>query len=174
MAAILGQIGSSDFFSIIDFDAEVKDVLIAMKGTQKNIADAVEAVNSLKADGGTNIHDALLRSLEIVDQAEMKELQPLIIFLTDGQPSEGVTNPTQIQADVAARNQRGLAIFSLAFGTGADFEMLQKLSLQNHGFARKIYEGGDAAIQLQGGHGRGDVTPRNDVPPLLQGERDGG
>jgi len=162
MAAILGQIGSSDFFSIIDFDAEVKDVLIAMKGTQKNIADAVEAVNSLKADGGTNIHDALLRALEIVDQAEMKELQPLIIFLTDGQPSEGITDPTKIQDDVAARNQRGLAIFSLAFGTGADYGMLQKLSLQNHGFARKIYEGGDAAIQLQGFY-------REVASPLLSG-----
>merc|ERR1719391_242992 len=150
MAAILGQIGPTDFFSIIDFDSEVKDVLMAMEGTQKNIEDAVEAVNSIEARGGTNIRDALMRALEIVDQAEMKELQPLIVFLTDGQPSTGITDPTQIQADVAARNRRGLAIFSLAFGTGADFEMLQKLSLQNHGFARKIYEGGDAAIQLEG------------------------
>ena len=147
MAAILGQIGPTDFFSIVDFDSEAKDVLIAMKGTQKNIADAVEAVASLEAGGGTNIRDALLRALEIVDQAEMKELQPLIVFLTDGQ-ADGPA--AKIQADVAARNRRGLAIFSLAFGTGADFEMLQKLSLQNHGFARKIYEGGDAAIQLQG------------------------
>jgi len=146
MAAILGQIGPTDFFSIVDFDSEAKDVLIAMKGTQKNIADAVEAVASLEAGGGTNIRDALLRALEIVDQAEMKELQPLIVFLTDGQDGPAA----KIQADVAARNRRGLAIFSLAFGTGADFEMLQKLSLQNHGFARKIYEGGDAAIQLQG------------------------
>jgi len=162
MAAILGQIGPTDFFSIIDFDSDVKDVLIATKGTQKNIAEAVEAVNNIEAGGSTNIRDALLRSLEIVDQAEMKELQPLIIFLTDGQPSEGVTNPTQIQADVAARNRRGLAIFSLAFGTGADFEMLQKLSLQNHGFARKIYEGGDAAIQLQGFY-------REVASPLLSG-----
>lgn len=162
MAAILGQIGPTDFFSIVDFDSDVKDVLIATKGTQKNIAEAVEAVNNIEAGGSTNIRDALLRSLEIVDQAEMKELQPLIIFLTDGQPSEGVTNPTQIQADVAARNRRGLAIFSLAFGTGADFEMLQKLSLQNHGFARKIYEGGDAAIQLQGFY-------REVASPLLSG-----
>lgn len=150
MAAILGQLGPTDFFSIIDFDSEVKDILIAMKGTQKNIADAVEAVNSFEADGGTNIHDALLRALQIADQAEMSEIQPLIIFLTDGQPSEGITDATRIQNDVAARNRRDLAIFSLAFGTGADFGMLQKLSLQNHGFARKIYEGGDAAIQLQG------------------------
>jgi uncharacterized protein YegL len=157
MAAILGQIGPNDVFSIVDFDSEVKDVLIAMKGIPKNIADAVEAVKSFEAGGGTNIRDALLRALEIVDQSEMK---PLIVFLTDGEPSEGT--PTQIQADVAARNRRGLPIFSLAFGTGADFEMLQKLSLQNHGFARKIYKGGDAAIQLKGFY-------REVASPLLSG-----
>jgi len=162
MVAILGQIGPEDFFSIIDFDSEVKDVLMAMKGTEKNIADAVESVKSIEASGGTNIHGALLRALEIVDQAEMEELQPLIVFLTDGQPSTGVTYPKQIQADVLARNQRGLAIFSLAFGAGADFDMLQKLSLQNHGFARKIYEGGDAAIQLEGFY-------REVASPLLSG-----
>jgi len=161
MVAILGQIGPTDFFSIIDFDSEVKDVLMAMKGTEKNIADAVEAVKTISASGATNIHGALLRALEIVDQAEMQELQPLIVFLTDGKPT-GITSPKQIQADVAARNNRGLAIFSLAFGAGADFEMLQKLSLQNHGFARKIYEGGDAAIQLQGFY-------REVASPLLSG-----
>merc|ERR1712032_794848 len=161
MVAILGQIGPTDFFSIIDFDSEVKDVLMAMKGTEKNIADAVEAVKTISASGATNIHGALLRALEIVDQAEMQDLQPLIVFLTDGKPT-GITSPKQIQADVAARNNRGLAIFSLAFGAGADFEMLQKLSLQNHGFARKIYEGGDAAIQLQGFY-------REVASPLLSG-----
>ena len=150
MATILRQIRPTDFFSILDFDSEVKDVLMAMTGSETNIETALEAVKQIEASGGTNIHGALLRALEILDQAEIKELQPLIIFLTDGQPSSGVTGPTKIQANVRSRNRRGLAIFSLAFGTGADFDMLQKLSLQNHGFARKIYEGGDAANQLEG------------------------
>ena len=150
MATILRQIRPTDFFSILDFDSEVKDVLMAMTGSETNIESALEAVKQIEASGGTNIHGALLRALEILDQAEIKELQPLIIFLTDGQPSSGVTDPAKIQANVRSRNRRGLAIFSLAFGTGADFDMLQKLSLQNHGFARKIYEGGDAASQLEG------------------------
>ena len=150
MATILRQIRPTDFFSILDFDSEVKDVLMAMTGSETNIESALEAVKQIEASGGTNIHGALLRALEILDQAEIKELQPLIIFLTDGQPSSGVTDPAKIQANVRSRNRRGLAIFSLAFGTGADFDMLQKLSLQNHGFARKIYEGGDAANQLEG------------------------
>lgn len=40
-------------------------------------------------------------------------------------------------------------IFSLGFGEGADIELLKKLSLNNSGFARVIYEGSDASFQLR-------------------------
>nr|CAD7572961.1 unnamed protein product [Timema californicum] len=41
-----------------------------------------------------------------------------------------------------------LLLCSLAFGDDADMEFLKKLSLRNSGFARKIYEASDAALQL--------------------------
>lgn len=40
-------------------------------------------------------------------------------------------------------------IFSLGFGEGANIEFLKKLSLNNSGFARVIYEGSDASLQLR-------------------------
>lgn len=40
-------------------------------------------------------------------------------------------------------------IFSLSFGDGADRKFLEKISLKNLGFARHIYEGADASLQLQ-------------------------
>lgn len=40
-------------------------------------------------------------------------------------------------------------IFSLAFGTGADFDFLRKLSLSNAGFARNIYVASDTTLQLK-------------------------
>lgn len=41
------------------------------------------------------------------------------------------------------------AIFSLAFGDGADLSFLRRLSASNNGFARNIYEAADAALQLR-------------------------
>jgi hypothetical protein len=38
----------------------------------------------------------------------------------------------------------------LAFGIKTDFDMLKTLSLQNYGFARKIYTAADASLQLEG------------------------
>ncbi|CAG7716949.1 unnamed protein product [Allacma fusca] len=78
-------------------------------------------------------------------------VESLIIFLTDGEPTVGITNPTQIQTLIQAANKNeSVPLFSLAFGEGADFPFVKKLSLQNNGFARKIYEASDATIQLTG------------------------
>lgn len=73
-----------------------------------------------------------------------------MLFLTDGDPTVGVTSPSQITAFISELNSRPRsAVFSLAFGEGADIRFLRRLSLANGGFARNIYEAADAAAQLK-------------------------
>ena len=72
------------------------------------------------------------------------------MFLTDGYPTFGIRNRDQVLRNISAENKdQRVPIFSLAFGQGADFAFLRKLSLQNGAIARKIYEASDAALQLQ-------------------------
>lgn len=47
-------------------------------------------------------------------------------------------------------NEADIPIFSLAFGRGADFDIVKRVAAQNNGFARKIYEDSDAALQIAG------------------------
>jgi hypothetical protein len=75
---------------------------------------------------------------------------PIIVFLTDGEPTVGEVRPNKIQATVRELNSEPEAsIFSLALGNDADFGFLKRLSLRNSGFARKIYEASDTALQLR-------------------------
>ena len=77
-------------------------------------------------------------------------LEPSILFLTDGDPTVGQTVPSKITAGISELNhQPRAAIFSLAFGDGADVKFLRKMSLANEGFARTIYEAADASLQLK-------------------------
>ncbi|XP_045542350.1 inter-alpha-trypsin inhibitor heavy chain H4 isoform X3 [Papilio machaon] len=78
------------------------------------------------------------------------EKEPIIIFLTDGEPTEGERNPSKIISVVAEKNygDHKASIYSLAFGEDADKSFLRKLSLKNVGFSRHIYEASDAALQL--------------------------
>ena len=79
------------------------------------------------------------------------EPQPIIFFLTDGHPTVGEVDSAAILSNVLEANaDSDAAIFSLAFGRLADYEMLKLLSLQNNAFARKIYVAADASLQLEG------------------------
>jgi len=54
-------------------------------------------------------------------------VQSLIIFLTDGEPTVGITDPPEIQQLIQAANRNlSIPIFSLGFGEGADFPFLKK------------------------------------------------
>lgn len=99
---------------------------------------------------GTNIDGAIAQGIEDVLADSQDGSVPLVIFLTDGEPTSGETNVNKILTNIRTRNKQGVPIFSLSFGEGADFNFLKRVSLQNNGFARKIYEASDADIQLTG------------------------
>jgi len=75
---------------------------------------------------------------------------PLVIFLTDGEPTSGVTSPSAIINNARAAMEGSLSLFCLGFGDDVDFPLLQRLSLDNRGVARRIYEEADASLQLKG------------------------
>ena len=56
----------------------------------------------------------------------------------------------EIHAELNPINDDFLPACSLGFGANVNFALLQKLSQQHNGFARKIYEDTDAALQLEG------------------------
>ncbi|GFG33644.1 hypothetical protein Cfor_01525 [Coptotermes formosanus] len=135
--------------------------------TETNIAKAKQFIKSMEASGGTNISGALRQALQLAAKqqygstlkdrtAESKDFvpqdfpQPMVMFLTDGIATAGEVLTSRILAQVRALNSEIRApIFSLAFGDGANYRFLKRLSLQNHAFSRKIYEESDAALQLQ-------------------------
>ncbi|XP_067013871.2 inter-alpha-trypsin inhibitor heavy chain H4 isoform X10 [Anabrus simplex] len=131
-------------------------VVPAFPATPEYIKKAKDVISKMTAGGGTNIHDALKTAINVVHTglqnvtATESKPEPIIVFLTDGEPTVGETRPQKLHAMVSEMNENpSAAIFSLAFGDDADFGFLKKLSLRNSGFARKIYEAADATLQLR-------------------------
>ena len=125
----------------------------AFPATQRNVRAATTFINSLEDQYMTNVHDALMLALNVsAAQASQqhKNADPIIMFLTDGDPTQGITNMETIQSRVKAANKvQQVPIFCLGFGNDVEFPFLRKISLQNRAVARKIYEASDAAIQLE-------------------------
>jgi len=169
MFTILDDMTESDYFSIIVFSSGVhtwtspelhnldKDQTAdpeVIQATQHNKNIAINYVNDLKEGGGTNINAAMLAGIDLAEMATQKELLPrntksMLIFLTDGEPTVGESNSKNIKKNVKDRNTNKIPIFGLAFGRDSDFSLMKEISLDADSFAKQIYEGSDAAIQLE-------------------------
>lgn len=107
----------------------------------------------MDSNGGTNIYDALSTAVNITNagvSGVKHPPRPIIIFLTDGDATDGETDPKKIIEMVDRGNsERKAGLFTLAFGSDANKDFLKKISLKNNGFMRHIYEAADASLQLQ-------------------------
>ncbi|XP_035236681.1 inter-alpha-trypsin inhibitor heavy chain H6 [Anguilla anguilla] len=159
MATILTDLREGDHFNIITFSDKVHTWKKgeAVQATRQNVREAKEFVKKINADGWTNINSALLSAAQLVNSASSRagagrsgvRRVPLVIFLTDGEATTGVTAGEAILRN--AREALGpAALFGLAFGDDADLPLLRRLALENRGVARTVYEDADAALQLKG------------------------
>merc|ERR1711915_933797 len=78
-----------------------------------------------------------------------KGVKSMMIFLSDGQASSGETRSEVIKENIKANNSNEVPIFSIGFGRDADFELIKDISRRSNAFSKRIYEGLDAALQLE-------------------------
>uniref|UniRef100_A0A8D0DCH7 Inter-alpha-trypsin inhibitor heavy chain family member 6 n=1 Tax=Sander lucioperca TaxID=283035 RepID=A0A8D0DCH7_SANLU len=158
MGTILGDLREGDHFNIITFSDKVHTWKKGrtVRATRQNVRDAKDFVKRIIAEGWTNINAALLSAAQLVNppsSASSSHLSsrrvPLVIFLTDGEATIGVTAGDTILNN-AKKALGSSSLFGLAFGDDADFLLLKRLALDNRGVARMVYEDADADLQLKG------------------------
>jgi uncharacterized protein YegL len=165
MTAMLSRMSEAnlDNFNIILFHSNVtiwkplSDSQLSYSILKKNgdVSEAYDFTLKLKAGALTNINEALIRAINLANDVKRneeigRETQQMIVFLTDGEPTEGETSGTRIKENVNQYNSASkIPIYGLAFGDGADFNLLKDISTESRGFAQKIYESGNSFEQLE-------------------------
>ncbi|MBN1539757.1 MAG: VWA domain-containing protein [Candidatus Thermoplasmatota archaeon] len=146
---IVYQVHDEDRFNIISFSSDIDHWNEEMvPANRENKDSSVLYLNYMDPMGTTNIEQALLDALGMYNGDS--EAVPIIVFLTDGLPTEGVTDIPTIREDILYANQNRVSIYSLGFGEDLDLDFLSALSLENRGFAVKIPESEDASDLMQG------------------------
>ena len=116
-----------EVFNIIDYsDSIAKFSERPIVKDTKTIGQARAYINRLRADGGTNIYDALVEAMR---QPATANMLPLTIFLTDGLPTSGETRESAIRNAVIEANVHKRRIFS--FGVGYDLNAPLLTSIAN-------------------------------------------
>jgi Ca-activated chloride channel family protein len=129
---VLGTLTSGDRFRIIDFSTDVRtfrDDFVA--ATAPNVRDAQRYLDALEAQGSTNISGALDEALHA--QSPDDRL-PLVLFLTDGAPTVGETQPDAIAA-MAAKERGRARVFTFGVGADVNAALVERLALEAHGTA---------------------------------------
>lgn len=150
---IVNQLNERDRFSIVSFDdvfSTVSDTLLPVN--RENLAAAHSFVSGLYDRNGTNIEGALQTGLRIFQRSEKRAgASSMIIFLTDGLPTEGVTDPQQIVDFIGYANAPIEARLHV-FGVGYDVNthLLDQLAENNGGSVTYVQPGENLESVLSG------------------------
>jgi len=130
----INSLHPEDQFNVITFN-ESHEALFAEleKPTAERRKKALGAVNDVDASGSTDINQALASALKLF--AGRGNERNYIIFLTDGLPTAGETDPAAILKNAKANNKNNVHIFAFGAGYDVNTHMLDKLSQASKGDA---------------------------------------
>jgi len=134
---ILEKLNDDDRFNIINFNSNSSNFMEGLADVNSNtIEKALNYVDGIIANGGTNINEALLMACDMFKTVEDRDSIRVIFFLTDGQATAGITDTEQIIENIRKANIESkidASIFVFGVGYNVNTHLLDKLSNENHG-----------------------------------------
>jgi Ca-activated chloride channel family protein len=128
---IINHLDENDRFSIIDFDDGVSLFAQELQPAQAgNRTKALKFIDEIQDSGGTNINEALLKALKMTRSGDRPNY---ILFLTDGQPTVGITETGEILKNIGGANDARARVFIFGVGNDVNTELLDMISSQNRG-----------------------------------------
>jgi Ca-activated chloride channel family protein len=169
LKAGLQTLNDGDRFNIVSFSTEArkwKEGLV--ESTDANIADANAYIDGLKARGGTNISEAMTMSLAMNPGDAARPY--MVIFMTDGEPTLGETDPDTIVKLTGQQNKANARVFTLGVGFELNVNLLDLLAEQNRGIREYITPTENLEIKMAGFYEKIGAPVLSDVKLTMQGE----
>ncbi len=131
---LVEQLKPGDVAGLLSFSSRARVVVDPAEVTPTLKARLLKAIDALKVDGGTNFSEAISESLKAMAASDLPpSILHRIIFFTDGQPTEGLTDKSVIKTTLAG-NLRTFSMSFFGYGAGAgmwggcDQDLLTELS----------------------------------------------
>jgi Ca-activated chloride channel family protein len=143
---VLEGLRDGERFNVIDFS----DSISSFEGHPVAKSDATmkkarSYIKGIEANGGTNIHDALLEALR---QEPAEGMLPVVLFLTDGMPTVGTTSEAAIREAAKAGNTAHRRIFTFGVGYDVNAPLLTGLARGSRGASTFVLPGEDVEVKV--------------------------
>ncbi|MHA2105376.1 MAG: VWA domain-containing protein [Candidatus Hodarchaeales archaeon] len=129
-------LGPRDRVNVLTFSGSVQkfrdNLEIYSDVLQEEIDDFIDSQTPI---GSTNINESVSTGLDMLIRSLTEDRSPIIIFMTDGEPTAGETNKLVILNNIREKNSFGAKIFVFGLGEGIDKEFLTNMGEQNSGAA---------------------------------------
>lgn len=135
---IVQNLNEGDKFNIIDFDDIITSFSpIHVDFNATNMNQALNYISSIYARGLTNISGAFDVAVPQFSTANDSTAN-IIIFLTDGEATAGITNTElliQHISNLIQTTETNILLFSFGIGSYVNEQLLTQISIDNNGFA---------------------------------------
>jgi Ca-activated chloride channel family protein len=147
------SLAAHDHFNVVPFATEAEPFFFApVPATPEHIASALGKIEGLQARGGTNIEDALRRALAAPSMSSSagtggKAALPIVVFVTDGEPTVGQTDRERLLAAARELNAHKARLFVFGVGDTVDTKLLDRLADDNGGARDYVREDEDIEVK---------------------------
>ena len=121
---LVSQLSSNDRLSIVHYGSDVKSMAGTFATTQ-NKERMLAYIEGIWDDGGTNIGAGLSTGRDLLLAAKSDFKVSRLILISDGQPTEGLTDPNGLTAIVRETRQQGISVSSIGVGTDFNEDLMQ-------------------------------------------------
>ena len=143
---IIAGLNNGEAFNIIIYNNTVQWFSPKPVVKDRETARAAAAyIEGITASGGTNIHDALKQALE---QAPAEGMLPIVLFLTDGLPTVGITSEIAIRQLVMKSNPHKRRVFTFGVGVDVNAPLLEKIADESRAKAEFVLPKEDVEVKV--------------------------
>jgi Ca-activated chloride channel family protein len=141
------NLNDADRFEVTRFATETEPLFNQLSEASRANRDRATAfIKDLKPIGGTAIHDALRKVLSA--RPEKTDRPYVIVFLTDGQPTVGETNPDKIVAAVGEAGGSNTRVFCFGIGNDVNTHLLDRITETTHATSAYVLPDEDLEVKV--------------------------
>ncbi|UCH87461.1 MAG: VWA domain-containing protein, partial [Dehalococcoidia bacterium] len=163
---VLDNLNPEDRFNIVEFSTGVRTYSNRLEPARQ-ARDAADWVRDIRAGGGTDINRAMLEALGIAD----RERPTVVIFLTDGLPTEGVVETDLILNNVKQAARSNARVFTFGVGDDVNTLLLDTMARELRGASAYVRPGERIDEQVSAFYAKVSTPVLADIELTFRGVR---